>query len=135
MAPQPKAVITSYSIHYTKLYEWRDGTGIVLGAYTVLSLIIYCTLDEVIPYGNNTGAVYIDVLCIVNMGLALILTHLTMRKLDDDGFSSRTYLAGLFMLGFALVGNINPDVSKNLSDITFLVLAVLVPVFILAKTA
>lgn len=122
-------------IAFVVYMTWRDGTGIVLGAYTVLSLIIYCTLDEVIPYGNNTGAVYIDVLCIVNMGLALILTHLTMRKLDDDGFSSRTYLAGLFMLGFALVGNINPDVSKNLSDITFLVLAVLVPVFILAKTA
>ena len=40
-----------------------------------IQLLIYATSDEILPQGNNTAAVYIDLLVALAAVIALMLTH------------------------------------------------------------
>jgi len=62
-------MLLAYSIKY------KETTSVILAIYTATQFIIYQTSNEVIPLGNNTSAVYLDLLYAISNILVLAITY------------------------------------------------------------
>ena len=79
--------------------------GLVI-AYMAIQLLVYTTGDEIIPQGNDTAAVYIDLLAALAAATALMLTQLIFfSNRDTTGkYSWITFLASVLITMVATIG-------------------------------
>jgi signal transduction histidine kinase/DNA-binding NarL/FixJ family response regulator/HPt (histidine-containing phosphotransfer) domain-containing protein len=79
----------------------------LLIAYMGTQLLIYTSGDEILPMGNNTAAVYIDLLAALAAVTALTLTQqifFSSRRDKAGRYSWITFLASILVTGIAAIG-------------------------------
>jgi len=90
------------------LYGWRYRSLVpgALAAYALLQLLIYTTMGEIVPQGNNTAAVHIGIVYAFLALAALLLTERILFTADEDRRGSGWLIpgAGLAVIGVTFAG-------------------------------
>jgi signal transduction histidine kinase/DNA-binding NarL/FixJ family response regulator/HPt (histidine-containing phosphotransfer) domain-containing protein len=129
-------VVTLMTAAALGLFWWvyKKSTPALLALYVVTSYMIYITTDELVSYGNNSRAEYLDVLYAVMALAGLALT----RSFVTTGGQGRisgillgvTKAALVVLTVLALM-----DMSETVSFILIRLVPVLMPVFFMALAA
>lgn len=104
----------------------------LLIAYMGIQLLIYTSSDEILPMGNNTAAIYIDLLSALAAVTALMLTQqIFFSSRDSTGkYSWITFVASVLVAAAAGIG-FRVEAAAWLSHIVMLrLMPVALPVFI-----
>ena len=108
-APQDEALfigtICLSAIVLLFMLRYKNIIPSLLIAYLCLQLLIYITTDEILPQGNNTGAVYIDLLSAAAAAAALLLTQQAFFSgREKDKYSWIAFAASGAVALIAVVG-------------------------------
>ena len=113
-------VLLLAGIAFLFFQHYKNIIPVLLILYVVVELLIYRTIDEIVPQGNNTVAVYIDIFHALAALAALLLTQRVLFSAGHDEEQGRLYkliplanvsiimaiFAGFWMESFAQMNNI-----------------------------
>jgi len=116
--------------------KWRNPAFIILSIYTVLCAVVYSISDEIIPYGNNTGAVLIDVITVIKYIVAIALTYrvLSVFRIGQRVLTRPVILAAFFMMIGVWIGSLDYSLNQYSSLIIFGYLAYIIPLLLIFKS-
>jgi|GEM_PF-4778195 len=124
-------------ISFSLYLRWKDPANFMLSIYTMLFLTVYNVSDEIIPYGNNTMAVYLDMIFVAQIIMALFLAQLVLSPIKGEGetaTSNMSIIASILGVAVVFVSGLNYDLNEYADLAIFRVLSLAVPGFIILKT-
>lgn len=74
--------------------NYRRQIPLLLGGYLLLQYFAYTAGDEIIPFGNNTAATYLDLLNAATAFIALMLAHQVLVAGERPGKKQAILIAG-----------------------------------------
>ncbi len=110
---------------------------LVLFFYTLVGFTIHSVSDEIIPFGNNTGAIYIDVLYSMLAAIGLVLTGRIIarsRNIQSTEVANILNFTSCVIVTIAILGSLILVLNEFTTYINVKILPILSSIAIIAIT-
>ncbi len=115
----------------------RSAIPFILFLYTITGFTIHIISSEIIPHGNNTGAVYIDVIYAILAATGLVLTGKIISKSkhpQNIETANILNLAGYIIIAISILGSLVISINDFTTYINVKILPIVSSIAIIAIT-
>lgn len=130
-------IIALIAVSFSLYLKWQRPSQFLLSVYTVLFLAVYNVSDEIISYGNNTIAAYLDMIFVAQLIISIFMTRYVLSPVKSESDNNNVGFAVMAsVIGVALVFIARFDYDlREYSDLAvFRFLSLIIPAWIIFKT-